>query len=301
MKQTNAGASSNAPGKLIVIDGPDRGKTFELDAGRQYLAGRSEECDIRIDASDKTVSRKHALLSLADGTLKIENLSQANPVQIKGRPVKNAALKHKGQFQIGAGLFTFEASGSPDTGGGRAASAVNLKIAIPAAAALLAGLLFIFIAVSGENDAPVAEGTDITRPATLSATGVKTGPGPQAHTPPSITGLSVSDTDREKAEAHFRQGMFFYDTGNLSRAVEEWSRVIAIWPDHREAQTWYLRAEKELDDKVREHYQNAMMHYKYMRYRDAVHEFNIVVELSRNKSSDHYINALRYLNELQGK
>jgi hypothetical protein len=300
MKATKPdGASSPVPGKLIVLDGPDRGKTFELETGRQYLAGRSEECDIRIDASDKTVSRKHALLSLNGNILKIENLSQTNPVQVKGKAVSSISLKHKRQFHIGAGLFAFEASGGPDAGGSGKSAPVNLKIVIPAAL-LLVAMVFFLIVVSGEKDASGPGDMDITRPA---------GTQPDAPTAmdyptrvlPGETGIVVSDAEKEKADAHFRQGMFFYDTGNLSRTVEEWSRVIAIWPDHREAQTWFLRAEKELNDKVREHYQNAMMHYKYMRYRDAAHEFGIVVELSRNKSGDHYINALRYLNELQGK
>lgn len=300
MKPTSADALDTAFGKLIVLDGPDRGKTFALTAGKQYIVGRSEECDIRIDMSDKTVSRKHALLTLAGSTIKIENLSQTNPVQVKGRPVKNIILKHKGQFQIGAGIFAFEASGRQDTGGSAAAAPVNLKIVIPAAVALVV-LIFIFIAISGKNDASDSGDINITRPATV--------PGPDAKPTldrptdafPRATGLVVSAEDKKKAEAHFRQGMFFYDTGNIARAVDEWSRVIAIHPDHPEALAWFLRAEKELDDKIRTHYQNAMMHYKYMRYRDAAHEFGIVVELSRNKSGDHYISALRYLNELQGK
>jgi pSer/pThr/pTyr-binding forkhead associated (FHA) protein len=300
MKTTNPGdPSSPVPGKLIALDGPDRGKIFELEAGRQYVAGRSEECGIRIDASDKTVSRKHALLTLSGNTLTIENLSQTNPVQVKGKAVSRTTLKHKGQFQIGAGLFTFEASGRPDSGKVGKSASVNLKIVIPAVV-LLVGMVFFLIIGRGEKDTLGTGDADITRPADIQ-TDAPTAIDRPADMLPKVTGIPVSDVEKEKVEEHFRQGMFFYDTGNLVRAIEEWSRVIAIWPDHREAQTWYLRAEKELDDKVREHYQNAMMHYKYMRYQDAAREFGIVVELSRNKSSDHYINALRYLNELRGK
>jgi pSer/pThr/pTyr-binding forkhead associated (FHA) protein len=300
MKSTNPGGpSSPVSGKLIALDGPDRGKTFEMEAGRQYVAGRSEECGIRIDASDKTVSRKHALLTLGGNTLTIENLSQTNPVQVKGKAVSRTTLKHKGQFQIGAGLFTFEASGRADAGKAGKSAPVNLKIVIPAVV-ILVGIVFFLIIGSGEKDTFGPVNTDITRPA-----GVETDAPATLDRPADMlskgTGITVSDAEKEKAEAHFRQGMFFYDTGKLVRAIEEWSRAIAIWPDHQDAQTWFLRAEKELDDKVREHYQNAMMHYKYMRYQDAAHEFGIVVELSRNKSSDHYINALRYLNELRGK
>lgn len=300
MKPASADAMGAALTKLIVLDGPDRGKTFELTAGRQYLVGRSEECDIRIDMSDKTVSRKHALLTPAGNTISIENLSQTNPVQVKGKPVKKTTLKHKGQFQIGAGLFAFESSGRPEAGAGATASPVNLKIVIPAALFLIVLLVF-FIVVSGKDDESGPGDMDITRPAATSGHDMISSPDHAADRLPRAAGLAVSAEDKEKAEAHFREGMFFYDTGNIARAVDEWSRAIAIHPDHPEAQAWYLRAERELDEMVKTHYQNGMMHYKYMRYRDAVHEFGIVVELSRNKSGDHYINALRYLNELQGK
>lgn len=300
MESKSADPMGAASAKLIVLDGPDRGKTFELAADRQYLVGRSDECDIRIDMSDKTVSRKHALLTPAGNTISIENLSQTNPVQVKGKPVTKTTIKHKGQFQIGAGLFAFESSGSPDAGGGATASPLNLKILIPAALSLIV-LFVVLMAVSGKDDASGPGDIDITRPATTAEPGVKTSLDRPAEAIPRVGGLAVSPEDKEKAEAHFRQGMFFYDTGNIARAVEEWSRLIAIHPDHPEAQTWFLRAEKELDEKIKTHYQNGMLHYKYMRYRDAAHEFGIVIELSRNKSGDHYINALRYLNELQGK
>ena len=46
--------------KLIALQGPDRGKEFFLSPGRAYVAGRAEDCQIRMDASDKTVSRQHA-------------------------------------------------------------------------------------------------------------------------------------------------------------------------------------------------------------------------------------------------
>lgn len=299
MKPISADPMGVAFAKLTVLDGPDRGKTFELGPGRSYLAGRSEECDIRINMSDKTVSRKHALLTLSGNTINIENLSQTNPVQVKGKSIKKISLKHKGQFQIGAGLFTFETSVNAETRGSGKQAPLNLKIVIPAALILVI-MIFFLIAGSGKQDTAKTDGLDITRPGMVQPDAPPALERP-ASSLPKGPGIVVSGADREKADAHFRQGMFFYDTGNIARAVEEWGRVIAIHPDHPEAQSWYLRAERELDEKIKTHYQSGMLHYKYMRYRDAAHEFGIVVELSRNKNSDHYVNALRYINELQGK
>lgn len=293
--------------KLIVLQGPDRGKEFQLEPGREYTVGRAEDCHIRMDASDKTVSRQHARLKATAGNIRIENLSTANPVQVKGKSIQTSALKHKGQFRIGETLFVFEQKG------GRASSATGLpnkKILVFAGLGLaFLMLLLVIFTGGGEKSAQKEAGqneigasqSDIkeTSPA---AQATETSPGATvADTPPPVTGLTVSPEDMKIADQHFRQGMFFYDTGNLSRAVEEWNRAVVLYPDHPDARVWFLRAERELEEQAKTHYQNAMMHYKYMRYDDAAHEFRLVVELSRNKTGDQYVNALKTLKELEGR
>jgi tetratricopeptide (TPR) repeat protein len=286
--------------RLTVIQGLDRGKKFDLETNRQYLMGRAEECDIRIDLSDKTVSRRHAQLYITDKHIIVENLSAANPVLINGKPVKKSTLKDKAQFQIGNSLFVVEKTAKPAaSGGGRAIPPLRIVL-IAALVIISAGLFFIMM-----NDSKEPAGTDINMttsfeemlPELPTALPDKDMSGNGF----SATGLNVSAEDMKKADQHFRQGMFFYDTGNLSRAVDEWNQAVIFYPDHADAQTWFLRAERELEEKVKTHYQNAMLHYKYMRYNDAAHEFRLVVELSRNKNSDQYINALKSLNEIEGK
>ena len=87
----------------------------------------------------------------------------------------------------------------------------------------------------------------------------------------------------------------------MNKALDEWNKAILVYPDHPDAKTWFLKAERELENAVKVHYQNAMLHHKYMRYDEAVHEFRSVVELSRNKNSDIYMESLRYLDELRKK
>ena len=113
--------------------------------------------------------------------------------------------------------------------------------------------------------------------------------------------MNISEKDKQMADEHYRQGLFFYDTGNILKAVGEWERAISLNPDHADARLWFLKAEKELAEAVKNHYQNAMVHYRYMRYDQAAYEFKMVIELSRDKNSDQYINALRYLDELRNK
>jgi tetratricopeptide (TPR) repeat protein len=286
--------------RLIVLQGLDRGKKIDLATNRQYLVGRAEECDIRIDLSDKTVSRRHAQLYITDKHIVIENLSAANPVLINGKPVKKSTLKDKAQFRIGDSLFAVEKTGKPAAAGSGKAIPPLRIVLIAALVIMCAGLLIIIM-----NGKKQPAGTDIN----MTKSSLDILPELPTALPEndmsgnglSTTGLNVSSEDMKKADQHFRQGMFFYDTGNISRAVDEWNKAVIFYPDHADAQTWFLRAERELEEKVKTHYQNAMLHYKYMRYGDAAHEFRLVVELSRNKNSDQYINALKSLNEIQGR
>jgi hypothetical protein len=292
--------------KLIALQGPDRGKEFHLEPGREYVAGRANDCQIRLDGSDKTVSRQHARLTAVAGNLRIENLSAANPVQVKGKPIQSSALKHKGQFRIGETLFAFEKTG----GSGASAGAPGKKLLIFAGLGLACLLLVVAIFTGGgekssqQETGPkeiVASPPDMKNPLP-STQAPEPSPGKvSGELSAPATGLTVPPEDMKAADQHFRQGMFFYDTGNLSRAVDEWNQAVVLYPDHPDARVWFLRAEKELEEQIKTHYQNAMTHYKYMRYDDAAHEFRLVVELSRDKSGDQYVNALKTLNELEGK
>ncbi len=301
MRHADAPAG-NAVFRLTVLQGGDRGKTIDLETNREYLVGRAEECDIRIDMSDKTVSRQHARLKIAGKGIAIINLSTTNPVLVKGKPVQKTTLNDKGQFRIGESLFGIEKTGgSAASGSGKRIP--PLRIALAAALVLICIFIFIFLMTGGNPPAPT--NTDMTK-SSLEQTPVpvipKTLPGiDMRDSGLPTTGLAISAEDMKKADQLFRQGMFFYDTGNLARAVDEWNQAVVLYPDHQDAQTWFLRGERELEEKIKTHYQNAMLYYKYMRYNDAAQEFRLVVELSRNKNSDQYINSMKLLNEIEGR
>ena len=301
--------NTDAVFKLIVLEGAEKGKKFYLSPNRQYIMGRGEDCDIRIDGADKTVSRKHAALVAFPKQVVVENLSAANPVLVKGKPIRKAALKDKGQFHIGATLYALSKSGTP----GAPSKQSGAKSALPLRLVLIAAFLvivavFVLMLLPGDDPPKVADQTTnkMTRPGAddlpplppLSPLRTQTD---KTAGNTDTLGLSVSETDRQKADEHFRKGMFFYDTGNTSRAVAEWNRAVVLDPNHPDAQTWFLRAERELAEKVKTHFQNGMLHYKYMRYNEATHEFRLVLELSRDKTSDQYIQALKLFNEIQGR
>lgn len=295
-----AGAPAPETYKLIALQGPDRGREFVLEPGRTCLVGRSEDCQIRLDAADKTVSRQHARITADNGKLRVESVNAANPVQVKGKPAPSADLKPKDQFRIGETLLVFEKTGGQ--GGSTLGGKKTLLFAVLGAACLL--VVVLLVTGGGKKTAPTVTGgipTEVREPALPAQAPGPAPPEPSAEPSAPVSGITVSPEDRNAADQHFRQGMFFYDTGNLARAVEEWNRAVVLHPEHPDARVWFLRAEKELEEQVKTHYQNAMTHYKYMRYKDAAQEFRIVVELSRNKTGDQYVNALKTLNELEGR
>ncbi|MBN1277748.1 MAG: tetratricopeptide repeat protein, partial [Deltaproteobacteria bacterium] len=223
-----------------------------------------------------------------------------NPVQINGKAVSRATVKAKGQFQVGITVFSLE-MGEALKGLKDSPPFKFNKKTVLLAGLLIVCLFFLIVLLTGKEDKPVRPVSG-PRPSASEPDQVQKMDFPDAASSlPGTSGVKVSVEDREKSEEHFRQGMFFYDTGNSLRAVGEWKRALSINPDHSEARIWFLKAEKELEEKAKTHYQNAMLHYKYMRYKQALDEFRMVVELSRDKNSDQYINSMRYMNEIQGR
>ncbi len=295
-----SGSAPAGPISLLVVKGPDTGKSFDLETNREYLIGRSDECSIRIDPSDKMVSRKHVLIKTKPGTsnVSLENLSQTNPAQMKGKPVSKTVLKPKDKFQVGGTVFVLKAPAGGDT-----ASSSGTVIKLGLLAGLICLCLSILVVMFSKDKDAGQQPASLTRPSQPGYSDL-TSSAPVADRPsslPDISGLNISEKDKQIADEHFRQGLFFYDTGNMLRAVDEWERALSLNPDHADARLWFLKAEKELAGTVKEHYQNAMVHYRYMRYDQATYEFKLVIELSRDKNSDQYINALRYLDELGNK
>lgn len=85
---------------LKVIQGPDRGKRFELPAWEPQLIGRSSEA---LRMNDQTCSRRHAELTPDNGEWYIRDLGSANGTYVNGRRLGKPALKLKLGDQIRAG------------------------------------------------------------------------------------------------------------------------------------------------------------------------------------------------------
>src|SRR5256885_2190304 len=95
---------------LTVMQGPDKGRKFELPDHEPQLIGRSSEA---LPLTDNTVSRRHAELTPDDppGVWWIRDLQSQNGTYIKGlRIAGRTKLKPGDQIRTGATVFVFGAS-----------------------------------------------------------------------------------------------------------------------------------------------------------------------------------------------
>lgn len=92
--------------KLIVLQGPDRGRTFETDTGVVVIGRESQD----IPLSDHTVSRRHAQISRQDGTWVINDLNSSNGTFVNGQRVsvtRPSVLKHGDQIRVGGTVMVY--------------------------------------------------------------------------------------------------------------------------------------------------------------------------------------------------
>ncbi|MCI0630228.1 MAG: ATP-binding protein [Phycisphaerales bacterium] len=91
---------------LHILQGPDRGKKFELPAHEPQLIGRSSEA---LPITDTTVSRRHAELTPDDGKWFLRDLQSANGTFINGTRItsERVQLGPGDQIRCGSTLLVF--------------------------------------------------------------------------------------------------------------------------------------------------------------------------------------------------
>jgi signal transduction histidine kinase/pSer/pThr/pTyr-binding forkhead associated (FHA) protein len=90
---------------LTVIQGPDKGRKFELPDAEPQLVGRSSEA---LPLADNTVSRRHAELTPDGGMWYIRDLGSQNGTFVNGQKIGGRTQLRAGdQIRTGATLFVF--------------------------------------------------------------------------------------------------------------------------------------------------------------------------------------------------
>jgi two-component system NtrC family sensor kinase len=115
---------------LTVIQGPDKGKTFELPDDEPQLLGRSSEA---LPITDNTVSRRHAELTPDDGRWWIHDLGSQNGTWLNGSRLGVPTLLKPGdQIRTGSTLWVFGKTERRGGGGGGASGGAGRGGAISA-------------------------------------------------------------------------------------------------------------------------------------------------------------------------
>lgn len=95
---------------LTIIQGPSKGKSFQLPAHEPQLIGRSSEA---LPIDDTAISRRHAELTPDEGTWYIRDLESQNGTYVNGtRIVDRTRLRSGDQIRTGQTVFVFGQSGT---------------------------------------------------------------------------------------------------------------------------------------------------------------------------------------------
>jgi pSer/pThr/pTyr-binding forkhead associated (FHA) protein len=95
---------------LVLLKKNGGHKSFQLANGKSVL-GRRHDCDLRIPLI--SVSRRHCLINLDNGSIKIRDLNSMNGTQVNGEAVEEVEVKAGDAIKIGPLSFILQVDGIP--------------------------------------------------------------------------------------------------------------------------------------------------------------------------------------------
>lgn len=99
--------------KLVIVDGPSRGKEFPLDEGETVL-GRTNETPVELPSTK--VSRRHAAIRVARGQVEIEDLNSSNGTYLNGKRITKSAVPAGAKIVVGEYVLQVFNGGKGQTG-----------------------------------------------------------------------------------------------------------------------------------------------------------------------------------------
>ena len=85
--------------ELIVREGQQPGRTFQVERGDHKTIGRAPDCDIRLP--DQGVSRRHCTIENLGREIQVIDLDSANGTYVNGKLVEVAPLRPGDQLAVG--------------------------------------------------------------------------------------------------------------------------------------------------------------------------------------------------------
>jgi tetratricopeptide (TPR) repeat protein len=165
----------------------------------------------------------------------------------------------------------------------------------------LAVLLRVLLVPSGPpSDAPASDGS--SSPGAQSATPVSTTPAqPVVETPaPPPAQTRAPAAGASTADDYFEQALSFLDTGRLKEARTAFQKALEIDPDNARAKTRLSLLEEEIAQKADRHFGNARQAFQYLRYEEAIGEWEIFLTLA-DPSDVRYTEAEQGIQQAKAK
>jgi serine/threonine protein kinase len=96
-------------GQFVVVEGPDKGKSYPLEPGKAFLIGRGQNSDTKL--TDPSVSRVHCQAEIVGDQLVLSDNSTVSGTIVNGKKIDQHALRHRDTIQIGSTILRFEVKG----------------------------------------------------------------------------------------------------------------------------------------------------------------------------------------------
>ncbi len=88
--------------RLVVIDGPETGRSFTFRSADSFLVGRSPKAHLVLDPkADRYVSRAHCLIDIRPPNLIVNDLGSTNGTFVNGTRVERAMIGNGDEIRVG--------------------------------------------------------------------------------------------------------------------------------------------------------------------------------------------------------
>ncbi len=170
----------------------------------------------------------------------------------------------------------------------------GVLIGISLVLALLLRLLLVPSEEAGRNQ---AEGSSIPPAATANApaagepaspeTPLAEPPSPEAPVPFNSPTAPSPVAPQQSVEFYFNEALSYLDIGRLKEARANFRKVLELDPQNTRARTRLSLLEEEIENKAERHFNNAREAFNFLRYHEAVAEWEIFLTLVEPSDSRH--------------
>lgn len=94
------------PARLYVAEGPERGRSIDLDGGEPATVGRSRACSLPL--TDPNASKEHLRLAWEDGAWVMTDLGSSHGTRVNGQPAERTVLEPFDRIGVGDTVMIFE-------------------------------------------------------------------------------------------------------------------------------------------------------------------------------------------------